>query len=59
MDGTRDVVAVELVPVDLPENNEGLRDNGGLEPFDEGWEDSPPKRVRGGACILLSAWNAV
>ena len=59
MDGARDVVAVELVPVDPPENNEGLRDNSGPEPFNEGWEDSPPKQVRGGACVLLSAWNTV
>ena len=59
MDGAQDVAAVKLVPVDLPKNNEGLHDNSGLEPFDEGWEDSPPKQVRGGACVLLSAWNTV
>ena len=59
MDGTQDVAAVKLVPVDLPENNEGLRNDSGPEPFNEGWEDSPLKQVRGGACILLSAWNAV
>ena len=59
MDGTRDVVAVELVPVDPPENNEGLRDDSSPEPFDGGWEDSPLKQVQGGACVLLSAWNTV
>ena len=57
IDGARDVAAVEFVPKDPPENNEVLHDNGGPEPLDDGWEDTPRNRARGGAHVSLSAWD--
>ena len=59
IDGSQDVAAVRLVPKDPLENNEVPCDDGGPEPLDKGWEDTPRNRVREGARVSLSTWRAV